>query len=310
MIDLELSEAELDAQRGHIESYIRETAADAGTDSAVLGLSGGIDSTLTAYLAVEALGTENVHGLVMPGAVSREENMSDAEWVASELEIPYDVFEINPIVDTFLSAYSEADGDRMAVGNARARTRAVMNYLVANHEGSVVLGTGNRTEALVGYFTKYGDGAVDCHPIGNLYKQQVRQLAGHVGVPENSRKRKRRRDCGRARPTRRSWVSTTTRWIRFWPCTSMGHCPRRRRCDRSTARRPKTCNESARCIDGANTNAPYRSRQHRCNPRTDPADSTPVLPRCCGRSPRRVRRTLRLRVPTERLSRSRHGPVL
>ncbi|MCO8242955.1 MULTISPECIES: NAD+ synthase [unclassified Haladaptatus] len=184
MIDLELSTEELDAHRDHIVSFIRETVADAGTDSAVLGLSGGIDSTLTAYLAVEALGTENVHGLVMPGAVSREDNMSDAEWVASDLEITYDVFEINPIVDTFLDAYSEAEGDHMAVGNARARTRAVMNYLVANHEGSVVLGTGNRTEALVGYFTKYGDGAVDCHPIGNLYKQQVRQLAVHVGVPE------------------------------------------------------------------------------------------------------------------------------
>jgi NAD+ synthase len=184
MIDLELSDEELDARRDHIASFIRETVADAGTDSAVLGLSGGIDSTLTAYLAAEALGTENLHGLVMPGAVSREDNMSDAEWVATELGITYDVFEINPIVDAFLDAYSEVEDHQMAVGNARARTRAVMNYLVANAEGSVVLGTGNRTEALVGYFTKYGDGAVDCHPIGNLYKQQVRQLAKHVGVTD------------------------------------------------------------------------------------------------------------------------------
>ncbi|WP_049969547.1 NAD+ synthase [Haladaptatus cibarius] len=184
MIDLELSESELDAHRDHITDFISEQVSSAGTDSAVLGLSGGIDSTLTAYLTVEALGTENLHGLVMPGAVSRENNMSDAEWVAQELGISYDVFEINPIVDEFLNAYSEAEGDQMAVGNARARTRAVLNYLVANHQGSLVLGTGNRTEALVGYFTKYGDGAVDCHPIGNLYKQQVRQLARHVGVPD------------------------------------------------------------------------------------------------------------------------------
>ncbi|SIR48216.1 NAD+ synthase [Haladaptatus litoreus] len=184
MIDLELSESELDAHRDHITDFIEEKVTEAGTESAVLGLSGGIDSTLTAYLTVEALGTEGLHGLVMPGAVSREDNMSDAEWVAQELGISYDVFEINPIVDEFLNAYSEAEGDQMAVGNARARTRAVMNYLVANHQGSLVLGTGNRTEALVGYFTKYGDGAVDCHPIGNLYKQQVRQLARHVGVPD------------------------------------------------------------------------------------------------------------------------------
>ncbi|WP_266078848.1 NAD+ synthase [Haladaptatus caseinilyticus] len=184
MIDLELSESELDAHREHITDFIDEQISAAGADSAVLGLSGGIDSTLTAYLAVEALGKENLHGLVMPGAVSREDNMSDAEWVANELEIPYDVFEINPIVDEFLNAYTEAEGDQMAVGNARARTRAVLNYLVANHQGALVLGTGNRTEALVGYFTKYGDGAVDCNPIGNLYKQQVRQLAKHVGVPD------------------------------------------------------------------------------------------------------------------------------
>ncbi|WP_115863470.1 NAD+ synthase [Halorussus litoreus] len=184
MIDLRFSESELEARRNHIVEFIADTAADAGTEQAVLGLSGGIDSSLTAHLAVDALGEENLHGLVMPGEVSRDDNMSDAEWVAQELEIPYDVLEINPIVDEFLDAVPEAEDDRMAVGNARARTRGVLNYLVANHEGSMVLGTGNRSEALVGYFTKYGDGAVDCHPIGNLYKQQVRQLATHVGVPQ------------------------------------------------------------------------------------------------------------------------------
>jgi len=184
MIDLRFSERELEARREHLVEFIRETAEEAGTERAVLGLSGGIDSTLTAYLAVEALGEDNLHGLVMPGEVSDEDNMSDAEWVARELGIAYDVFEINPIVDQFLSAYSEAEGDQLAVGNARARTRTVLNYLVANHEGALVLGTGNRSEAMVGYFTKYGDGAVDCHPIGNLYKQQVRQLATYLGVPE------------------------------------------------------------------------------------------------------------------------------
>ncbi|WP_435176653.1 NAD+ synthase [Halorussus sp. AFM4] len=184
MPDLRFSESELEARREHIVGFVRDTVDAAGADQAVLGLSGGIDSTLTAYLAVEALGEENLRGLVMPGEVSDEENMSDAEWVAQELGIPYDVVEINPIVDRLLDVFPETEDDRMAVGNARARTRAVLNYLVANHEGAIVLGTGNRSEALVGYFTKYGDGAVDCHPIGNLYKQQVRQLAAHVGVPD------------------------------------------------------------------------------------------------------------------------------
>jgi len=184
-LDLRFSEAELDARRDRIVDFIRETAADAGVDRAVMGLSGGIDSSLTAHLVVEALGEDALHGLVLPGAVSSGENMSDAERVATELGVKYDVIEIDPFVDQLLDAYPEAEGDREAVGNARARTRAVLNYLVANHEGGVVVGTGNRSEAMVGYFTKYGDGAVDCHPIGNLYKMQVRQLARHVGVPED-----------------------------------------------------------------------------------------------------------------------------
>ncbi|WP_306055750.1 NAD+ synthase [Natronococcus wangiae] len=185
MIDPRFSEAELDERRDHSTNFIRKQVDAAGVDGAVLGLSGGIDSTLVAHLAVDALGAENVHGLVLPARVSGDENMSDAERVAQDLEITHDVIEIEPIVDSLLGTYPEAEGDHEAVGNARARVRAVLNYLVANHEGRLVLGTGNRSEAAVGYFTKYGDGAVDCHPIGNLYKAQVRQLARHVGVPED-----------------------------------------------------------------------------------------------------------------------------
>ena len=185
MIDLRFSDAELDERRDHITNFIREQVDAAGVDGTVLGLSGGIDSTLVAYLAVDALGAENVHGLVLPARVSGDENMSDAERVAQDLEITHDVIEIEPIVDSLLGAYPEAEGDHEAVGNARARVRAVFNYLVANHENRLVLGTGNRSEAVVGYFTKYGDGAVDCHPIGNRYKAQVRQLASHVGIPDD-----------------------------------------------------------------------------------------------------------------------------
>ncbi len=185
MIDLRFSEDELATRHEHIVGFVREQADAAGVDGAVLGLSGGIDSTLTAHLATEALGPENVHGLILPAIVSSEDNMSDAERVATELAMPHDVIEIEPIVDSILATYPEAEGDHEAVGNARARVRAVVNYLVANHENRLVVGTGNRSEAAVGYFTKYGDGAVDCHPIGNLYKVQVRQLARHVGVPDD-----------------------------------------------------------------------------------------------------------------------------
>jgi len=185
MVDLRFSEDELATRREHITAFVADQVDAAGADGAVLGLSGGIDSTLTAHLAVEALGEDGLRGLVMPGTVSREDNMSDAERVATELGIEYDVIEIEPIVEQFVDAFPDSEVDEVAVGNARARTRAVLNYLVANHENRLVLGTGNRSEALVGYYTKYGDGAVDCHPIGNLYKQQVRQLARAVGVPDD-----------------------------------------------------------------------------------------------------------------------------
>jgi len=184
-LDITVSETELEGRRDHIVEFIREQASAAGSDRGVIGLSGGIDSTTTAHLAVEALGADAVHGLVLPSTVNREANMSDAERVAQELQIPYDVIEIEPIAEAFYDAYPEGADDRIAAGNVRVRVRAVLNYFVANHENAFVLGTGNRSEALVGYFTKYGDGAVDCLPIGNLYKQQVRQLARHLGVPED-----------------------------------------------------------------------------------------------------------------------------
>ncbi|SNR26075.1 NAD+ synthase [Halorubrum vacuolatum] len=182
-LDLRLSEDELETTREGIVSFIAETVDGAGADGAVLGLSGGIDSTLTAYLAVEALGPEGLHGITMPSEVNDPDVMSDAERVAEALGIEYDVVEIQPIADAFFEALPEAAESRMAKGNVFVRTRAVCNYFVANAENRVVLGTGNRAEAMTGYFTKYGDQAVDCNPIGNLYKMQVRQLAAHVGVP-------------------------------------------------------------------------------------------------------------------------------
>ncbi|XVH32627.1 NAD+ synthase [Haloferacaceae archaeon DSL9] len=199
-LDLRLSEAELEATREHVVAFIRETVEAAGADGAVLGLSGGIDSTLTAYLAVDALGPEGLHGLTMPSEVNDPDNMSDAERVAEELGIECDVVEIQPIVESFFEAVPEIANEQLATGNVYVRTRAVVSYFVANAENRIVLGTGNRSEAMTGYFTKYGDQAVDCNPIGNLYKQQVRQLADYIGVP---------RDLVMQTPTAGMWSGQT-----------------------------------------------------------------------------------------------------
>ncbi|MES3161556.1 MAG: NAD+ synthase [Halorubrum sp.] len=199
-LDLRLSEDELAATRERIVSFIADIVDDAGAEGAVLGLSGGIDSTLTAHLAVEALGEDGLHGLTMPSSVNDPDVMSDAERVADTLGIEYDVIEIQPIAESFFEAVPDAADDRTAKGNVYVRTRAVLNYFVANAENRVVLGTGNRAEAMTGYYTKYGDQAVDCNPIGNLYKMQVRQLADHVGVA---------RDLVMQEPTAGMWEAQT-----------------------------------------------------------------------------------------------------
>lgn len=180
-----LSAEELEQRRERSTAFIDSVVEDAGADGAVIGLSGGLDSTLTAFLAVEALGAANVHGLIMPGPSSDADNMADAEDVAGDLGIDHDVLQIDAVVDALTDAYPAAAEDRVALGNAQVRSRAVLTYMVANQEDRLVLGTGNRTEALVGYFTKYGDQAVDCNPIGHLYKTQVRQLARSMEVPDH-----------------------------------------------------------------------------------------------------------------------------
>ena len=186
-LDLRFSSDELAAERERITAFIRKQVDRHDADGVVLGLSGGVDSTAVAHLAVEALGREAVHGLVLPREVNSDANMSDAERVANDLEIPYDVIDIDPMVEEFLAIEagdaSDDDGwESRFIGNTSARVRMTVNYLVANKENRLVLGTGNRVELALGYVTKYGDGGVDCNPIGNCYKQQVRQLAADLGA--------------------------------------------------------------------------------------------------------------------------------
>jgi len=170
-----------------IVEFIRSRISDSKATGAVIGLSGGIDSALTAYLTVEALGKDMVLGLMLPEkGISTKTDIDDALEIAKILGIDHTVIEISHILSSFSSAIPVFDRNvKTANGNLKARTRMCILYYHANLMNRMVVGTGNKTELLLGYFTKYGDGGVDIEPIGDLYKTQVRGLSRYMGVPLN-----------------------------------------------------------------------------------------------------------------------------
>ena len=173
-------ELDLAGARRKIVAFIKEKGEQARADGAVLGLSGGIDSAVTAYLTVEALGHRRVACLVMPDMrVTPESDVSDARLVAEELRVETKTIDVGPIHRAFMGGLEQ---DRLAEGNLRARIRMSLLYYHANLSNRLVVGTGDRSEALVGYFTKYGDGGVDILPIGDLYKTEVRKMGEMLGV--------------------------------------------------------------------------------------------------------------------------------
>ncbi|ASJ06314.1 NAD+ synthase [Thermococcus pacificus] len=164
-----------------IISFIRENVEKAGVEGVVIGISGGIDSATVAYLAARALGKERVLGLIMPYYENRD--VEDAKLVCENLGIECREISIRPIVDS-LVAQLGFQPDKRSLGNIMSRTRMVLLYAHANQLNRLVLGTSNRSEFLVGYFTKWGDGASDYAPLINLYKTEVWEVAKLLGVPQ------------------------------------------------------------------------------------------------------------------------------
>jgi NAD+ synthase len=162
--------------------FLRDEIHNAGFRKGVIGLSGGVDSAVAAYLAVKALGVENVVGVLLPYRTSNPASVSDAELVARELGIRSELVDISPMVDAYLQ---RADGiDRLRAGNIMARQRMIVLYDIASREQALVIGTSNKTEIFLGYGTLFGDLACAVNPLGDLYKTQVWQLARALGVPE------------------------------------------------------------------------------------------------------------------------------
>ncbi len=173
-------ELDLVEAKRKIIGFIQDEVAKSRTDGVVLGLSGGIDSAVTAYLSVESLGSRRVMGLILPDLrVTPEEDVADAKTVASELGIEMSLIDIASIHSAFAK---NLRSNRLAEGNLRARIRMTILYYYANSTNRLVVGTGDRSELLIGYFTKFGDGGVDILPIADLYKTEVRRLAETLGL--------------------------------------------------------------------------------------------------------------------------------
>ena len=164
-----------------LTSFIRDAVEISGTSGVVVGLSGGVDSSLSAALATQALGPERVHGFLLPYRTSNPASEQDARTVAEHLGLPHRVIDISPMIDAYFQM--ESDADPMRRGNKMARERMTILFDQAKKRNALVLGTSNKTEILLGYSTVFGDNASSLNPLGDLYKAQIWQLSRHLGLP-------------------------------------------------------------------------------------------------------------------------------
>lgn len=182
MLDLDLAETEK-----RIIRFIKDYVVNANIKGIILGLSGGVDSTTIAALSSKAIGSENILGLIMPEEETENKtDINDAKTIAEEFGFKTQTVDMTSIVENMYKAIPVYDqSDKLCKGNIKARTRMIILYYYANKLNRIVCGSSDKSETLMGYFTKWGDGAADIAPIMDLYKTQVRKLAIHLGIPSN-----------------------------------------------------------------------------------------------------------------------------
>ena len=165
-----------------IKTFIKMKVEEAGASGVVIGVSGGLDSAVVAHLCVRTLGKDKVMAVMMPERHSNPQDLEHGILVTKSLGIEHVVVDITEAVESFLKTTAKLKKDKVSAANVKARCRMVALYYIANSTNRLVFGCSNKTELMVGYFTKFGDGGADYLPIGDLYKTQVRELAKKLGI--------------------------------------------------------------------------------------------------------------------------------
>ena len=181
-----LLEIDFSETQKRICRFIKEYVENAGAKGIVLGLSGGIDSGTIAALSSLAIGGENVLGLMLPEKENfNQKDINDAKSIAQQFHLETQVCDMSNAVNGIYGGIPVFDpSDRLCKGNVKARTRMIFLYYYANKQNRIVCGSSDKSETMMGYFTKWGDAAADIAPIMDLYKTQVRKLAIHLGIPK------------------------------------------------------------------------------------------------------------------------------
>jgi NAD+ synthase len=186
--DVILPVLDVDRVSREISGFIESSLIESNTKGLVIGLSGGLDSSTTVQLCSRVVNTNKIMGLIMPSQSTSKADVDDAINLAQEIGIKHKIIQIDSLIEPVQEVCSRSppnQNNKMAGANLKARMRMLILYYHANAMSRLVVGTGNRTELLVGYFTKYGDGGVDILPLGGLYKTDVWRLASHLGVNQN-----------------------------------------------------------------------------------------------------------------------------
>jgi len=188
-LDLNLSTLEMNLVdvESRIKRFIKSYVENSGTKGIVLGMSGGVDSNTAAALSALAIGGDKVMGLMLPEKETlNPKDIEDAKTVAEKFGVQTQVCDITPTLEGYYRSIPIFDPlDKLSKGNIKARSRMIYIYYYANKLNRIVCGSSDKSETMMGYFTKWGDVAADIAPNMDLYKTQVRKLAEHIGVPSN-----------------------------------------------------------------------------------------------------------------------------